>query len=176
MSHPHVSQRACARTQEKVMVNKVILVGNLTRDAESLAGSRGPVTRMRLATGVHWRDNEGNRHEATEFHSLVVFNRLAEICGQYCLRGRRIYIEGRLRTREYDGADGLRRTSTEVVVETMRLLDRREHEEPVDGTASGGALIPAATGDDTVHGPTEDEESEDDAHDDAPLLATAGAR
>jgi single-strand DNA-binding protein len=153
------------------MVNKVLLVGNLTRDAESLAGSRGPVTRMRLATSVHWRDNEGNRHEATEFHSLVVFNRLAEICGQYCLRGRRIYIEGRLRTREYDGADGLRRTSTEVVVETMRLLDRREQDEP----AGGAALIPAAVSHDTVHAPTDDEESEDDLDEDVPLLATAGA-
>jgi single-strand DNA-binding protein len=156
------------------MVNKVILVGNLTRDAESLAGSRGPVTRMRLATSVHWRDNDGNRHEATEFHSLVVFNRLAEICGQYCLRGRRIYIEGRLRTREYDGADGLRRTSTEVVVETMRLLDRREQEESTDGTAAA-TLMPTATCDDPTHPTTDDEESEEDADQEAPLLATAGA-
>jgi len=158
------------------MVNKVILVGNLTRDAESLAGSRGPVTRMRLATSVHWRDNDGNRQEATEFHSLVVFNRLAEICGQYCLRGRRIYIEGRLRTREYDGADGLRRTSTEVVVETMRLLDRREQEESADGIAASGASMPSAKYEDTVHAPTDDEESDDDAHDEEPLMAAAGAR
>jgi single-strand DNA-binding protein len=108
------------------MVNKAILVGNLTRDSETLAGSRGAVTRMRLATSQHWRDADGNRQEATEFHNLVAFNRLAEICATYCLKGRRIYVEGRLRTREYDGADGLRRSSTEIVVEIMRLLDRRE--------------------------------------------------
>ena len=121
------------------MVNRVILVGNLTRDAESLAGSRGAVTRMRLATSTLWRDADGNRQESTEYHSLVAFNRLAEICALYCLRGRRIYIEGRLRTREYDGADGLRRTSTEVVIDTMRLLDRREQEEHADLVHSGGS-------------------------------------
>jgi len=122
------------------MVNRVILVGNLTRDAEGLAGSRGPVTRMRLATSTLWRDADGNRQESTEYHSLVAFNRLAEICALYCLRGRRIYIEGRLRTREYDGADGLRRTSTEVVLDTMRLLDRREQEEPTELAHSGAAI------------------------------------
>ena len=129
------------------MVNRVILVGNLTRDAESLAGSRGAVTRMRLATSTQWRDADGNRQESTEYHSLVAFNRLAEICALYCLRGRRIYIEGRLRTREYDGADGLRRTSTEVVVDTMRLLDRREQDEPAElahsGAAAGGGELDA---------------------------------
>ena len=126
------------------MVNRVILVGNLTRDAESLPGSRGPVTRMRLATSLQWRDTDGNRQESTEFHNLVSFNRLAEICAQYCLRGRRIYIEGRLRTRDYEGADGLRRTSTDVVVETMRLLDRREHEDgELLSTGGGTSAIPA---------------------------------
>jgi single-strand DNA-binding protein len=108
------------------MVNRVILAGNLTRDAESHAGSRGPITRMRLATSHHWRDADGNRQETSEFHNLVAFGRLAEICGLYCLKGRRIYAEGRLRTREYDGNDGLRRASTEVVLDVMRLLDRRE--------------------------------------------------
>lgn len=108
------------------MVNKVILAGNLVRDAESITGSRGAVTRMRLATSSHWRDADGNHRESTEYHNLVAFNRLAEICGLYCFKGRRIYTEGRLRTRDYDGPDGLRRTTTEVVLDVMRLLDRRE--------------------------------------------------
>lgn len=128
------------------MVNRVILVGNLTRDAESLPGSRGPVTRMRLATSTQWRDPEGNRQEATEFHNLVSFNRLAEICAQYCLKGRRIYVEGRLRTREYEGSDGLRRTSTEIVIDTMRLLDRREHEDAADLLPAGGSVSPIPAG------------------------------
>ncbi|HXA28814.1 MAG TPA: single-stranded DNA-binding protein [Candidatus Angelobacter sp.] len=124
------------------MVNKVILIGNLTRDSETVAGSRGAVTRMRLATSTHWRDPDGNRVETTEFHSLVAFQRLGEICAQYCYKGRRIYVEGRLRTREYDGSDGLRRTTTEVVVDTMRLLDRRE-----DGGAEGDAVNATALSD-----------------------------
>jgi single-strand DNA-binding protein len=121
------------------MVNRVILAGFLTRDAESLAGSRGPVTRMRIATTNQWRDADGNRQETTEYHNLVAFSRLAEICALYCLRGRRIYIEGRLRTREYDGSDGLRRTSTDVVLDTMRLLDRPDHDQSADLVAATGS-------------------------------------
>lgn len=128
------------------MVNKVLLIGNLTRDAESLPGSRGPMTRMRLATSTQWRDQQGNRQEATEFHNVVAFSRLAEICAQYCLKGRRIYVEGRLRTREYQGADGLRRTSTDVVIDTMRLLDRREHEDTAALVPPGGSLSPIPAG------------------------------
>ena len=128
------------------MVNHVILVGNLTRDAECVPGSRGPVTRMRLATSTQWRDTDGNRQEATEFHNIVSFNRLAEICAQYCLKGRRIYVEGRMRTREYEGSDGLRRTSTDVVIDTMRLLDRREHEDAADLLPPGGSVSPIPEG------------------------------
>jgi len=128
------------------MVNRVILVGSLTRDAEVLSGSRGSVARMRLATTSHWRDSDGNRQEATEFHSLVAFKRLAEICGIFCVKGRLIYVEGRLRTREYDGADGLRRTCTEVVVETMRLLDNREQATPVEGQPAGESVAPHSGG------------------------------
>ena len=116
------------------MVNRVILAGGLVRDAEGLNSARGSVTRMRIATDHVWRDGDGNRHETTEYHNLVAFGRLAEICAAYCLKGRRIYVEGRMRTRDYDGQDGLRRTATEVVVDTMRLLDRRD-----DGAAGDEA-------------------------------------
>ncbi|MDQ6856885.1 MAG: single-stranded DNA-binding protein [Candidatus Dormibacteraeota bacterium] len=117
------------------MINRVILVGHLTRDAESTSGPSTTLTRMRLATNTAWRDGEGNRQESAKFHSLVAFGKLGEICASYCLKGRRVYIEGRLRTREYDGSDGLRRYSTEIVAETMKLLDRpRTADDP------GGAL------------------------------------
>lgn len=106
------------------MINHVILVGNMTRDAEAVAGATTTVTRMRMATNSVWRDAEGNRQEHAEFHTVVAFGKLAEICASYCLKGRRIYIDGRLRTREYDGSDGLRRHATEIVAETMKLLDR----------------------------------------------------
>jgi single-strand DNA-binding protein len=124
------------------MINRVILVGSLTRDAETLRGSRGPVVRMRLRTTSGWRDAEGNRQDATEFHNLVAYNQLAEICGLYCLRGRLVYAEGRLRTREYEGSDGLRRTTTEIVLDTVRLLAGAEN----DDACAAVDLLPTISG------------------------------
>jgi single-strand DNA-binding protein len=123
------------------MINRVILVGNLTRDAEPTTGPNTTLTRMRIATNSVWRDAEGNRQEHAEFHSVVAFGKLAEICASYCLKGRRVYIEGRLRTREYDGSDGLRRHTTEIVAETMKLLDRPPTEDA--GHAGDGEEQPA---------------------------------
>ncbi|HSP64553.1 MAG TPA: single-stranded DNA-binding protein [Candidatus Deferrimicrobium sp.] len=123
------------------MINRVTLVGHLTRDAESTSGPSTTLTRMRLATNSVWRDGDGNRQESAEFHSVVAFGKLGEICAAYCLKGRRVYIEGRLRTREFDGSDGLRRYSTEIVAETMKLLDR-----PRTGDASVNDVEPADGG------------------------------
>ncbi|MEO8898998.1 MAG: single-stranded DNA-binding protein [Candidatus Dormibacter sp.] len=124
------------------MINRVILVGNLTRDAEPTTGPNTTLTRMRIATNSVWRDAEGNRQEHSEFHNVVAFGKLAEVCASYCVKGRRVYIEGRLRTREYDGSDGLRRHTTEIVAETMKLLDRPQTEDAARG------------GDDVEHPPT----------------------
>ena len=104
------------------MINRVILVGNLTKDAEAIDSSGKAMTRMRIATNHQWKDADGNKQEAAEFHSVVCFGRLAEVCALYCSKGRRVYIEGKLRTRDYDGADGIRRSSTEIVAETVKLL------------------------------------------------------
>ncbi len=128
------------------MINKVILVGHLTRDAESASGPSTTLTRMRLATNSAWRDTDGNRQESAEFHNVVAFGKLGEICASYCLKGRRVYIEGRLRTREYDGSDGLRRHSTEVVAETMKLLDRPRVAEEAGGTSEVAAGPETARG------------------------------
>ena len=108
------------------MVNRVILIGNLTRDAESLPSTGKPMTRMRLATNSGWRDSAGNRQEETEYHGVIAFGRLAEVCALYCTRGRRVYVEGRLRTHEYVGGDGLRRFSTEIVAQSVKLLTARK--------------------------------------------------
>jgi single-strand DNA-binding protein len=126
------------------MINRAILVGNLTRDAEPTTGPNTTLTRMRIATNSVWRDAEGNRQEHAEFHNVVAFGKLAEICASYCVKGRRVYIEGRLRTREYDGTDGLRRHTTEIVAETMKLLDRAPTEDGVH--AAEGDEQPATTG------------------------------
>jgi single-strand DNA-binding protein len=125
------------------MINRAILVGNLTRDAEPTTGPNTTLTRMRIATNSVWRDAEGNRQEHAEFHNVVAFGKLAEICASYCVKGRRVYIEGRLRTREYDGTDGLRRHTTEIVAETMKLLDRAPTEDVVHG--GDGDEQPATT-------------------------------
>jgi single-strand DNA-binding protein len=98
---------------------------------------------MRIATNAVWRDAEGNRQESSEFHNVVAFGKLAEVCAAYCVKGRRVYIEGRLRTCEYDGSDGLRRHATEVVAETMKLLDRPPADSPAsDGDADNEAQSP----------------------------------
>ncbi len=122
------------------MVNRVILIGNMTRDAEATSGPSTTLARLRIATNAVWRDAAGNRQESTEFHNVVAFGKLGEVCASYCVKGRRVYIEGRLRTREYDGSDGLRRHTTEIVAETMRLLDRPRVEgepSPTDDDAMG---------------------------------------
>ena len=129
------------------MINRVILVGNMTRDAEATSGPTTTLTRMRVATNAVWRDAEGNRQESSEFHSVVAFGKLAEICAAYCVKGRRVYIEGRLRTREYEGADGLQRHTTEVVADTMKLLDRPP---ATTGGASGNESDAAALSDEAV--------------------------
>jgi single-strand DNA-binding protein len=126
------------------MVNRVILVGNLTRDAESIA-ARSPMTRLRIATNAVWRDAEGNRQESAEFHTVISFGRLAEICAAYCVKGRRVYVEGKLRTREYDSSDGLRKVTTEIVADIMQLLDRRDGaaERDPDGETEPNGVAPA---------------------------------
>jgi single-strand DNA-binding protein len=130
------------------MVNRVILVGNLTRDAERIDGARGPVTKMRLLTTTQWRDAEGKRQETAEHHHLVCFGRLADICAAYCTSSRRIYVEGRLRTREYDDANGVRHAMTEVVINTMRLLDSRDSNGGYELIPPGASMpeIPAGNG------------------------------
>lgn len=111
------------------MINRVILVGNLTADPETLSTTGKALTKLRIATNSVWRDGDGNRQESTEFHSVVAFGRVAEVCAMYCAKGKRVYVEGRLRTREYTGGDGLKRRSTEIVAETVRLLQPRSSTE-----------------------------------------------
>ena len=123
------------------MINRVILVGNLVSNAELVASCGKPMTKMRLATHHQWKDDGGTSQEAAEFHAVVCFDRLAEVCALYCSKGRRVYIEGRLRTREYVGAEGVRHLVTEIVAQTVKLL------QPGGGGAAGDVADDvAATG------------------------------
>lgn len=107
-------------------VNKVILVGNLGADPELRQVSDGvQVASVNLATNESWTDRNGQRQERTEWHRLVLWRRLAEIAGQYLKKGSRIYVEGKLQTREWEDQTGQKRYTTEVVVHDMQMLDSR---------------------------------------------------
>lgn len=116
-------------------VNKVILIGNLGQDPDvRFLPSGNPVANLRIATTDSWTDKQsGQRQERTEWHSVVLFNKLAEIAQQYVKKGSRIYIEGRLQTRKWQGQDGQDRYSTEIVASDMQMLDSRS------GQGGGGA-------------------------------------
>lgn len=139
-------------------INKVILVGNLGQDPEIRYTADGrPIANFSIATSESWNDrSSGERREKTEWHRVVVFGKLAEICGEYLSKGRQVYIEGKLQTRKWQGQDGQDRYTTEVVVDirgTMQMLGNREG-GGARGNYSGGsgggpaAGRPANTGND----------------------------
>lgn len=105
-------------------LNKVMLIGNLTRDPELRYTPAGTaVCSFGLATNRYWTTDTGEKKEETEFHRIVAWNKLAELCSQLCTKGRKVFVEGRLSTRSWTGQDGLQRTVTEIVIEDMILLD-----------------------------------------------------
>jgi single-strand DNA-binding protein len=104
-------------------VNKVILLGNLGRDPETRYTTGGDaVTNLRIATTETWKDKSGEKQEKTEWHSVVLFGRQAEIAGEYLKKGRSVYIEGRLQTRKYTDKEGVEKYATEIVGDRMQLL------------------------------------------------------
>ncbi|MET0518317.1 MAG: single-stranded DNA-binding protein [Burkholderiaceae bacterium] len=109
-------------------VNKVILIGNLGRDPEvRYTPSGAAVCNVSLATTRNWKSREGGeRQEETEWHRVVLYDRLAEIAGEYLKKGRPVYIEGRLKTRKWQDKEGKDTYTTEIIAETMQLLGGRE--------------------------------------------------
>jgi len=108
-------------------INKVILIGNLGADPDTkYAPSGSAVTRLSIATSDQWKDKQtGEMQERTEWHRVVMFNRLAEISAEYLRKGSKVYIEGRIQTRKWQGQDGQDRYTTEVVANEMQMLDSR---------------------------------------------------
>ena len=108
-------------------VNKVILIGNLGADPEvRYMPSGGAVANVRLATTDSWKDRQsGEQQERTEWHRVVFFGRLGEIAGEYLRKGSKVYVEGRLQTRKWQGQDGQDRYTTEIVASDMQMLDSR---------------------------------------------------
>ena len=109
-------------------INKVILVGNLGRDPETrYLPEGGAVTNVSIATTDTWKDKtSGEKKEATEWHRVVFFNRLAEIAGEYLKKGSQVYVEGRLRTRKWQDKEGQEKYTTEIVCDTMQMLGGRQ--------------------------------------------------
>ena len=104
-------------------LNKILLIGNLGADPElSYTPSGTAKATMRLATHEFWTDKAGEKQERTEWHRIIAWGRLAEICGEYLTKGREIFIEGRLNTRSWEDGDGIKRWMTEIVATNMQML------------------------------------------------------
>lgn len=104
-------------------VNKVIVVGRLGADPEvKTIGQGSTVTRLSVATSENWVDKEGHKQERTEWHRIVVWGKLAEICGKHLAKGRQVYVEGKLQTRSWEDQQGQKKYSTEIVASTVQFL------------------------------------------------------
>jgi single-strand DNA-binding protein len=122
-------------------INKVILIGNLGANPEMRYTQAGQaVANLRLATTERWTDKSGQKQEITEWHRIVVWGKQAEICGQYLTKGRQIYVEGRIRTRQWQDQQGQKRYSTEIVAQTVQMLGPRTGAER--GPDDVGATVP----------------------------------
>ncbi|KKR04017.1 MAG: Single-stranded DNA-binding protein [Parcubacteria group bacterium GW2011_GWC2_39_14] len=114
-------------------LNKAMIIGRLTADPETRTTPQGTsVSAFSLATNFVWNDASGQKQDKVEFHNIVAWRKLAEICAQYLKKGSKIYVEGRLQTRSWDGQDGVKRYRTEIIADNMIMLDR-----------AGGAGSPA---------------------------------
>lgn len=122
-------------------VNKVILIGNLGNDPEiRYLPQGGAVANLTIATSESWTDKATNeRKEATEWHRLVIYGRLAEVAGEYLRKGSKIYVEGKLKTRKWEDQQGVERYTTEIVVNEMQMLDGR-----TEGQGAAPAQAPRA--------------------------------
>ena len=116
-------------------LNKAQLIGNLTRDPELRYTPNGTaVCSFGLATNRSWKTETGEKREEADFHNIVAWNKLAELCSQFLVKGRKVYVEGRLQTRTWTGQDGTQKTRTEIVISDMILLDSRRPEGTTVGT------------------------------------------
>jgi single-strand DNA-binding protein len=142
-------------------VNKVILIGNLGRDPELRYTQNGQaVTNFSLATSESWTDKNGERSEKTEWHRIVAWAKTAELCAQYLSKGRTVYIEGRLQTRDWEDKEGVKRQTTEVVANTVQFLGGPRGEgggaNQGGGSSAGGGLSDGPSGDNSGGAPPAD--------------------
>ena len=119
------------------MINKAILIGRLGKDPEVRYTPDGTmVTNFNLATDEQWKDKNGEKVQKTEWHRIVTFGKLAEICGNYLVKGKMVFIEGRIQTRAWEDKDGVKRYTTEIVANDMKMLDSRGQGKSDDPAAA----------------------------------------
>jgi len=112
-------------------LNKAMIIGRLTRDPESRTTPQGTnVTSFSLATNFIWSDASGNKQEKVEYHNIVAWRKLGEICAQYLQKGRRVYIEGRIQTHSYTDKNGVQKTRTEIIADNMIMLESKGSSNP----------------------------------------------
>lgn len=161
-------------------VNKAILVGRLTRDPETRTTPNGQtVATIGLATSHRWSDKSGQKQEKTEFHTVILWGRTAEVAAQYLTKGQEAYFEGRIQTRSYTGKDGVERRVTEIVAETMQLGSRpmgqsggapRAESAPVSrATGQGQSKSAPMSADDDIPTINLDDEKEEIKIEDVPF-------
>src|SRR5512133_783547 len=120
-------------------LNRAQIIGNLTRDPETRTTPNGQtVANFSVATSHVWKDASGAKQEKSEYHNIVAWGKLAEICQQFLGKGRKVFVEGRLQTRDWEGQDGVKRYRTEIIAENMIMLDRAP-----EGAGGGYASRPA---------------------------------
>jgi len=122
-------------------LNRAQLIGNVTRDPElkQIPGGQ-TVASFSIATNFTWTDNAGQKQEKVEFHNIVAWRKLAEIVGQFIKKGSKVYVEGRIQTRDWEGEDGVKRYRTEIVADNVIMLDRKG----AAGGDSEGGYVPSA--------------------------------
>lgn len=143
-------------------LNKAFIIGNLTRDPELKALPSGTkVCSFAVATNRSYKDKDGNRQDATEFHNVSAFAKLGELAAQYLKKGSQVYVEGRLQTRSWDGKDGEKKYRTEIIADTVQFGNRPGGAGPSTGgssapaAAKGGVEVPDAPAD-KIDYPTEE--------------------
>jgi len=130
------------------MINKAILIGRLGKDPEVRYTPDGTmVTNFNLATDEQWKDKNGEKVQKTEWHRIVTFGKLAEICGNYLVKGKMVFIEGRIQTRAWEDKDGVKRYTTEIVANDMKMLDS-QGQGKADDPAAASAQSSGASMDD----------------------------
>jgi single-strand DNA-binding protein len=141
-------------------VNKVILIGNLGRDPELRYTNSGqPVANFTMATTENWTNRSGEREQRTEWHRIVAWGRLAEICGEHLSKGKQVYVEGRLQTREWEDREGNKRRTTEITAQQILMMGRRG-DEPAQTVSD--AEPPAEPPTEHPTGPTDAPRGEED--------------